>query len=734
MFFPDIFRNTLKELERFSRNNLLGGGEKRLQEDIFVLDIGTRSVMALLARMEGEELVVSHLCYKEHKTRAMQDGQIHDVKQVTDVIQDLLIEIKSLSGCEIKKVAVAAAGRSLKTVRGKAKIKYPVSTFISSNEHLSLKIQAVQDAQRTLPKYHTDQLMFSQQYYCVGYSIVEERLDDIRLSNIIGQKGQEAEVSVLATFLPRIVVESLQSAVENVGLELDSITLEPIAVANLVLNQAMRRLNLVLVDIGAGTSDIAVCGDNTIIAYGMVPLAGDEITEALSDKYLLDFNRAEEVKRQLCQKEEIHTYDVLGNQQTLSSKDINAALRPAVENICTEIAREIYELNGKAPQALLLVGGGSLLPGMAEGMAGTLDIPQNRVAVQQADKLQNIRNLPEEFSGPMFITVLGIALTAINFPTMGFIGVQINDNSVKLLNLSQNNIAEAILAGGYNIREIYGRPGLALTFEINNELRTIPGKPGKPGSVFLNGQLAMFGDKVKDGDIIKFESGSIGENGQGTFREVLHGQVGSCFVNGKIFEMTPVIRASDKVLSLDDPITEGVKVSLQADWSIRAIATASGLADEFQFIRVNGAEISFIDLAQIKRNGKKVSPDEIVGAKDQIYFRMPENLTVADILPQEQEVLPEVFVNGEKIRLTNMQIWVNKEQAELTTLVNMGDYVEYKRDGNSYRPILVDIFNVIDFSPTPPNRDSKLTLLVNGLEAEYTQQIKNGDKIKIYWT
>ena len=104
------------------------------------------------------------------------------------------------------------------------------------------------------------------QYYCVGYSIAEERLDNVKIGSLVGQRGEEAQIEVIATFLPRMVVDSLQIVVESIGLEIASITLEPIAVANLVLNSAMRRLNLVLVDIGAGTSDIAVCGDNFISA------------------------------------------------------------------------------------------------------------------------------------------------------------------------------------------------------------------------------------------------------------------------------------------------------------------------------------------------------------------------------------------------------------------------------------------------------------------------------------
>ena len=71
---------------------------------------------------------------------------------------------------------------------------------------------------------------------------------------------------------------------------MDALTLEPIAAINVLIPPSMRRLNVALVDIGAGTSDIAITDLSTVMAYGMVPIAGDEVTEAISDQYLLDFS------------------------------------------------------------------------------------------------------------------------------------------------------------------------------------------------------------------------------------------------------------------------------------------------------------------------------------------------------------------------------------------------------------------------------------------------------------
>lgn len=703
-----------------------------MSDNIFVLDIGTRTVMALLASLEKDGLIVRHLIFKEHRTRSMLDGQIHDVGDVASLIAELLEEMQTVSGEQLNKVSVAAAGRSLKTVRGKATINYPVSTIIKSENHVALELQAVQAAQDTLPK-NLINTPLSQQYYCVGYSIIEERLDGIRLSSIIGQTGQAAEIEVVATFLPRIVVDSLQNSVEMAGLELASITLEPIAVANLVLNPTMRRLNLVLVDIGAGTSDIAICGGDSISAFGMVPMAGDEITEALSDNYLVDFHKAEEAKRKLDSTDQIQLEDVLGFEQCLVSNDVIRVLEPAVKSLAEAISGEILELNGKAPQAVLLVGGGSLTPGLPNALAESLNIPLNRVAVQQAGRLELVGNLPEEFKGPNFITVLGIAFTSLKSPTLGFITVTINDKPVRLLNLARNFIAEAIMAGGYNLKDIYGRPGLALSCELNGELYTVPGKPGIPGTIKLNDEPAGLKDQVKDGDIITFVPGTTGENARGTFREILKDLVGNCTINNKVVELNPVIKIGNNRANLEDEIKDGCRAQIETELTIRQLLKRANLFDDSMRIIFNNNSVSIFDLCTIKKNGKRVSGDEKVVPGDHFVFELPQNMTVGDFLPREEIPCYEIWINGIRTLLNRSLLWVNRIPADKSTPVKYGDIIEYKPGKPDYRPILIDVFNEINFSPRPPAGKTRFILKVNEEETEYTYVLKNGDKVQIAW-
>ena len=142
-----------------------------------------------------------------------------------------------------------------------------------------------------------------------------------------------------------------------------ALTLEPIAAINVLIPPTMRRLNVALVDIGAGTSDIALTDSGTVIAYGMVPIAGDEITEAISDYLLLDFPLAEEAKRKLIHHEVITVKDILGFETDISKEEVIEHIKPALERLADSISQEILSLNNnQSPKAVMLVGGGSQTP------------------------------------------------------------------------------------------------------------------------------------------------------------------------------------------------------------------------------------------------------------------------------------------------------------------------------------------------------------------------------------
>ena len=298
--------------------------KKESSERIFSLDIGTRSVIGIVAETNADgQLEIIATTRQEHKTRAMLDGQIHDVPQVAAIIREVKEALVKETG-PITSAAVAAAGRALYTMTAEAEVA--VNGIITAEQERSLDFAGVQAAQAKLASSHT--VEDPTRYYCVGYSTIKYILDDIPLKSLVGQRGKIAKASVIATFLPRQVIDSMQSALHASDLDMRALTLEPIAAINVLIPPTMRHLNLVLVDIGAGTSDVAITKNGSVIAYGMVPLAGDEITEAISQRFLLDFNVAESIKRKAANGEGASFSDILGASYDLTAEEIIHPILP----------------------------------------------------------------------------------------------------------------------------------------------------------------------------------------------------------------------------------------------------------------------------------------------------------------------------------------------------------------------------------------------------------------------
>lgn len=175
---------------------------------------------------------------------------------------------------------------------------------------------------------------------------------------LLHHNGKKAEVDVVATFLPGEVVESLYSAMNGAGLQVSSMTLEPIAAMNAAIPGDIRLLNLALVDIGAGTTDIAVCRQGSVTGYTMATVAGDEITEAIMRYFLVDFQMAEQMKRSLGEKEEIPYTNILGLDETTQAKEVEESVAEAMHQLAQGIASHVTEANGaKRLQRCFLAGG-----------------------------------------------------------------------------------------------------------------------------------------------------------------------------------------------------------------------------------------------------------------------------------------------------------------------------------------------------------------------------------------
>lgn len=649
-------------------------------DTIFALDIGTRTVIGAVCKKEGSVLKVIAQSIKEHDSRSMIDGQVHDIDKVSEVVAKVKKELEEKIGFELKEAAIAAAGRTLKTKSVHVEQDLGDDMEISPVIINSLELSGVSEAGGLI---RGEMRGFEDSFYCVGYSIVSYYLNSYPITNLLGHSGRHIGADVLATFLPQSVVSSLYKVLEKCGLSPMSLTLEPIAALEAVIPENIRLINIALVDIGAGTSDIAITRKGSISAYGMVSVAGDEITEAIADEYIVDFNTAELVKRDAGgKKKKISFKDITGTKIVLAPAQILKTMEKAARKLAGEISRAVLSLNGDAPRALFCVGGGSQTPGLIGYLSEELKMDKQRIAVKKRDSIVGLEVCDHTVDGPEGVTVIGIAIVAFKKVGHDFINVYVNDRECRLFNSGSLTICDVLGLIGYNPSALIGRSGRSIRFQLNGEERKAQGEPPTPPEIHINNSPANLDSKVVSGDYISIKDALNGKAAATSIKDYMKDcQSISFSLNGVNHLLEPECSINGKAAEYGDSINDGDMVFIKM---------ARGLKD--QAIKL-GMEASG---KYIKANGKKVSLEYIINDGDAIC--------ISDI---KEEVKP------------------SQNNDSITVTVNGGRVV---MPGKNH--IFIDIFNFIDLDISSPGISS-VKLSLNGKNAEFSQAIKDGDIIEI---
>lgn len=521
---------------------------KREQENnvVFALDIGTRSIIGVVGRMENQRFHVLAIEKENHGQRAMLDGQIENIKQVAGVARTVVQRLEKQTKIRLSRVCVAAAGRALKSESAGFKLEFSNTQQINEDVINQLEAGAVSEAEQMIVEQSELQ---REQYYMVGYTVATYRLDGYPMSSIKDHSGKVVEADVVATFLPRGVVESLYAVVGKLGLEVASLTLEPIAALNAAIPADIRLLNLVLVDIGAGTSDIAICRDGSVVGYTMATVAGDEITELLMRALLVDFKTGEELKMALGRQEKPIAYtDILGLPHELSPKQLEELVEPAVVSLAQEISRRILDLNGRVPSAVFLAGGGSKLAGLREHVAAELNIEAARVATAGNHFQRNAYAEDYNLNDPEYATPLGIAISA----GLGLINdsyvILLNGEPAKLFRSGVLVMRDILLMNGYGYGDLIGRTGANLSVTVNGERQFFRGALATPPVILLNGEPAELSDVVHAGDSIRFTPARPGADATRRLSDLLGEDFdGLVTVNGAVASLTELVHTGDDI-------------------------------------------------------------------------------------------------------------------------------------------------------------------------------------------
>ena len=679
---------------------------------VFGLDIGTRNIVGTVGYLTGDdEFNVVAQCVRQHETRAMLDGQIHDIGRVARTISVVKKELEDQIGEPLSEVCIAAAGRVLKTVTTHVEYEYAEETVVSAEDIHTLNLLGIESAQDKLKEQNDTRYKF----YCVGYSVMKYYLNDDLFISIEGHKANKIGEDVIVTFLPEDVVDGLYS-----GLTVANMTLEPIAAINVAIPENFRMLNIALVDVGAGTSDISITREGSIIAYGMIPYAGDELTELIVQHFLVDFKTAEAMKLASTTDREVTYEDIMSISHTIPADEIWDLVQPTVDKITTEVAAKIKELNGdKTVSACFVVGGGGKIHGFTEALAEKLELPAERVALRGEEVLKEVNFEQEDIKkDPLLVTPIGICLNYYEQKN-NFIMVRFNGERLKLYDNNRLTIVDAALQAGFPNDQLFPKRGTPINFTVNGAARIARGEAGEPAIVTLNGDPANINTPLVPNCEITIEPSTAGEDAVYTVGQLeeYHEANITVYVNGKMIVCPKFVQVNGSLEPASYEIKEGDEIETRNYYTVGQVAEFMDVeVDHVHDILVNNRVGDFDTLVYDNFTIDWTVLSFGVAPESENRYNATEGTAEEvsdDTAEKQEEAAPESVTDTQN----NIVVTVNGEAVEM-----MGK--------ESY--IFVDIFDRITFDLTA-GKGRAIATLINGEEAEFSQPLHDGDRIDLYW-
>lgn len=705
---------------------------------VFGLDIGTRSIVGTVGYKTSERgFTVVAQCTKMHETRAMMDGQIHDIGSVAATISQVRKELEQQTGRKLNDVCIAAAGRVLNTATAYAEVTFDEETVITEEMIHSLEMLGVENAHRKMKEETKDR---EHNFFCVAYTVVRYYLNDFMITNLEEHKATKIGAEVLATFLPDEVIDGLYSAVQKAGLQVENLTLEPIAAMQVAIPENFRLLNIALVDVGAGTSDICITKDGSVVAYGMIPMAGDMLTEEIAKKRLVDFKLAEKIKLETSTKKKNITYkDIMGLKQTAAREDVLADINGTVAHIAKAVAEQIMQLNGEKPvSAVFVVGGGGKVTGFTEKIAEYLKIPKERVALRGEEVLSSVTFLQEGIKkDPLLVTPIGICLNYYE-QRNNFIFVRVNEERVKLYDNGKLTIVDAALQYGYPNEKLFPARGQELTFTVNGEKRMVRGELGEAAVIRLNGKSVGMNSPIQQNDEIFIEESTKGTPASCTIGKLPEfKQTISFTVNGNKVTCPRYMQVNGEMVSEYYEIKEGDVIS----------------SVDYYTLEQAMAFLDIVPQGRIYVNHVPAGPEERVYENFSINMEIEEQTYTPEhieevLIPAIQEPMEEVAVTeafseaaeavspdttkeAETKRVaTPAASTATASASEKSIVITVNGQPVVLKGKSSY--MLVDVLDVYSFNLADA-RGRRAVVNVNGVPTNFMQTLADSDHVELYW-
>ena len=375
---------------------------KRSDQNLLVgLDIGTSKICAIVADV-GSEGELEIIGIGTHPSKGLKKGVVVNIESTTQSIQRAIEEAELMAGCQIDSVFAGIAGSHIQSLNSHGIVA------IRDKEVMQADVDRVIDAARAVA-IPADQKML----HVIPQEFVIDEQDGIK--EPVGMCGVRLEAKVHLVTGAVSAAQNIVKCVRRCGLEVDDIILEQLASSYSVLTEDEKELGVCLVDIGGGTTDIAVFTEGAIRHTAVIPIAGDQITNDIAVALRTPTQYAEEIKKkyacaltQLASPDESIEVPSVGERppRRLARQTLAEVVEPRYEELLTLVQNELRRsgFEDLCAAGVVLTGGCSKMEGVIELAEEVFHVPV-RLGLPG-----NVAGLVDVVRNPIFATGVGLLL------------------------------------------------------------------------------------------------------------------------------------------------------------------------------------------------------------------------------------------------------------------------------------------------------------------------------------
>ncbi len=397
--------------------------KSKAPELIVGLDVGTTKVCAVIGEPRpGGSLDI--IGVGNAPSRGLRRGVVVNIDSTVEAIKQAIAEAEQMAGAEVSRVYAGVAGGHIRSLNSRG----VVAVSGREREVSPVDVERAVDAARAINVSQDREII-----HVLPQTFMVDDADGVR--EPLGMSGVRLEVEVHIVTAAVTSVQNVVRSVNRAGLAVQDIVLEPIASAEAVLCPDEKELGVVLIDIGGGTTDMALFRDGAVWHTAVLPLGGDHITNDVAVGLRTPMADAEALKKaygcaltSLVPAEETVDVPSVGGRKPrqLSRQVLSEIIQPRVEEIFTLVVRELARAGfpDAATAGVVVTGGSSIMEGVPELAEAVFDLPVRRGVPAEVGGLADI------VRSPIYATGVGLALYGARRQASGASALDLDDGAV----------------------------------------------------------------------------------------------------------------------------------------------------------------------------------------------------------------------------------------------------------------------------------------------------------------